>query len=48
MVDPDEPQPIDQAIDELVRVLLQKKPELERSVAHTELRRTVEALLEES
>lgn len=45
LVDPDEPQPVDQQIDNLVVVLLQHKPELDR--AHAELRKTVDRLLAE-
>ena len=45
IVDPDEPQPIDQQIDNLVAVLLREKPELDRAQAHAALRETVERLL---
>ncbi len=47
MVDPDEPQPVDQQIDNLVVVLLQQKPELDRAQAHAALRQTVDRLLAE-
>ena len=45
IVDPDEPQPIDQQIDNLVAMLLREKPELDRAQAHAALRETVERLL---
>ncbi len=45
IMDPDEPQPIDQQIDSLVAILLQEKPELDRAQAHAALRETVERLL---
>lgn len=47
LVDPDEPQPVDQQIDNLVVVLLQHKPEMDRAQAHAALRETVERLLAE-
>jgi hypothetical protein len=48
LVDPDGPQPVDQQIDNLVVVLLQHKPELDRAQAHAALRKTVDRLLAES
>jgi hypothetical protein len=47
LVDPDEPQPVDQQIDNLVVVLLQQKHELDRAQAHAALRETVDRLLAE-
>ncbi len=47
LVDPDEPQPVDQQIDNLVAVLLQQKHELDRAQAHAALRETVDRLLAE-
>lgn len=47
LMDPDEPQPIDQQIDDLVAVLLQEKPELDRARAHATIRETVERLLKD-
>jgi hypothetical protein len=47
LVDPDEPQPVDQQIDNLVVVLLQHKPDLDRARAHAAIRETVERLLQD-
>ena len=47
LMDPDEPQPIDQQIDDLVAVLLQENPELDRARAHATIRETVERLLKD-
>lgn len=44
----DEPQPIDQAIEHLVVVMLQESPSLDRYHAHDAIRGTVEDLLTES
>ena len=43
----DEPQPIDQAIEHLVVVMLQERPELDRQHAHDAILGTVEDLLTE-
>ena len=45
LMDPNEPQPIDRQIDDLVALLLQEKPELDRAQAHATIRKTVERLL---
>lgn len=47
LMDPDEPQPIDRQIDDLVAVLLQERPELDRARAHATIRKTVERLLKD-
>jgi len=47
LIDPDEPQPIDRQIDDLVAVLLREKPELDRARAHATIRETVERLLKD-
>ncbi len=47
LMDPDEPQPIDQRIDDLVAVLLREKPELDRAQTHATIRETVERLLKD-
>lgn len=44
----DEPQPIDQAIEHVVAVLLQERPNLDRQEAHDAIMETVENLLAES
>lgn len=44
----DEPQPLDQAIEHLVVVMLQESPSMDRQHAHDAIRATVEDLLAES
>lgn len=42
----DDPQPVDQAIDNLVVVLLQERPDLDREQAYQSLQRAVQELFE--
>lgn len=44
----DEPQPIDQAIDHVVVVLLQQRPDLDRQETTEKIRAVVDDLLGES
>lgn len=44
----DKPQPIDQAIDHVVVVMLQQRPNLDRQEATDRIREVVEELLAES
>lgn len=44
----DEPQPIDQAIDNLVAAMLQERPELDREHAHQTILEIVEDLMVEA